>query len=212
MHLTSTIAESQKNIDKNYREKLEQMFYDDQAVRQERQGRQAINNVDSVHYIEFKRMVSQYGFPTENLIGVKCTETNNGIQPSPYDLPLMHFSQRRYKNVDSLLDAALKENSIQPHWYAYFTAHLGKPINYYISPIVVMNGEYYTYHLNDSLLAEVNKHRRKIGLSSIDNQIRKIKYRLNNPQSQFRLFGPIEYFPNLPKLIQDSILVSINID
>ena len=72
------------------------MHNEDQIARYDRNNRQLINQIDSINYLKFKELIQEYGFPSEEIVGIECTENKKGIAPPPYHILLMHFAEHRY--------------------------------------------------------------------------------------------------------------------
>lgn len=211
--LMQTVDSSGINLNLEYRRVLEEMFSIDQTVRFDRKNREEIRRIDSLNYEKFKELISLYGFPTEEAIGIGCSENRKGIQFMPYSLPLRHFSQRRYAGLDSILINALNQNQIQPYYFFDSMGALGnKDWKVYIDPVVKMNEVYYTYNLDKKEVRDMDEKRRKMGYIPIEEQIKKIMFRLNDNKEGFSLTAPIEIFPNMPELLERGILIPIEIE
>ena len=205
-----SMANKNRFINNKYRRELELMFDDDQCERSiKSHDRSHIAIVDSINFIKFKNLVTNNGFPSESSIGIESTINNTGIKPSPFRILLLHFSQRQFMGIDSLLSELLKNNIIKPEEYVTYKPFLNsKEFDYYSFPIISMNDTLFTYKLDDSRVAKVNKLRKNIGLYSIGNQIQKMQYNIDTPERKFRIspFFSVQILPNFPQSVKDSLL------
>ena len=204
------MKESNQNINWNYRNELEKMLSDDQNVRPINKSNSAIAKiVDSVNFVKFKILVEKYGYPSESMIGIKCSENLKGIAPQPQNILLRHFFQRHYFELDTLLFKALKTLQITPEEYATYTYFKNAPnTRCDISPISKIDDKYYVYKTSDSLSLALEKNRKSICLYSRKDHIEKMKFNQTKNSKEFRIspFTAINSFSGFPSEIKDSLI------
>lgn len=201
-----------------YRGIIEQMLNDDQDIRMDKSYTlEKLKNLDSIRYVDFRELIDKYGFPSAEKIGIKCSSSNRDIHPNPADILMNHFTRWQFPGIDTILVNALASGDLHPNEYAQFASQcLALSIYYYNDPIAIMGNEFYVVNLNDSIKAEVDISRQKIGLPSFDQQIEKIRYnwinRKNGSEFKFRINGYATVIPHSPEMLQDSTLVKIDFD
>ena len=199
---TSKIAKTKSNIKINLllAQKIDSLFIEDQKVRATKgNDRGLVRKIDSSNYVFFVGIVKEYGFPNENSLGVECSLNKKGINLMKIRTLLKHFSLNREKGVDDILNNALRDGELKPEVYAELISFINE--NYYnYCPIGTLGND--KYILCDSIQTKeiVNVNRKKIGLYSIDEQVMKIKYKIENPDSLFRLTETLgvlklDYYP-----------------
>lgn len=208
--LIAVVKTSSLNINQKYKASLGGLFNKDQVVRQNRDNQQKILETDSINYYEFAKLVESHGFPSEDKIGIECTENLLGIQPQYQKILLLHFAQNRFSGIDTLIFKALQQNQISPYEYAALKQFLNSSVKYYPVPIVVINETFYTVRLDDSTKVTANKNRLEVGLSTLDEQILKVKYYWKNRANGFRMYTPIDQFFGMPLSSVDSLFVKID--
>ena len=191
-----------KSTNKAYRYALEEMFNADQEIRQSGGTRALRNKVDSLNFVRFQELVIAYGYPTDQKIGIDCSTNNKGISPPLHHILMTHFSQHRYEEVLKILKKALSEGEINPYHFSDYR-YLYDIHDSYPNPIVRIGSQYYRYKLSEAQRNKANQLRRSIGMSSIEEQINKIEYSLENDRG-FRFFTPINNFPD--SLFPDSLM------
>lgn len=151
---------------------------------------------DSLHYIEFKNMVHNYGFPSADLIGLHCFESFKGFYPPQYDVLLWHFSSNNNGQIiniglDELLSDALNDGNISNLEYARYIDNITGGVSYRIEPFYRIGDIFYILKMNKVALKEVNKKRIEIGLLSYEEQNRLMENSMKTGGKYFNDFFPI---------------------
>ncbi|MEL7124100.1 MAG: hypothetical protein AAFO07_31985, partial [Bacteroidota bacterium] len=208
--LNEVLEQSKKNINFDYQSEINQLYNLDQEVRYNGSSFEEIAKTDSVHYIQFFKLIKKYGFPSVDKIGLNCSDDMKGFHSIPTSTLLTHFSQRKYLKIDSIMESALRDNDIHPDQFAKYTGLMGHPFRLFINPIVRIKDKYYLIKMKDSFKEVVNENRVQLGMMPLDNQIEAIKKLIqkkeNNEAFKFRL-GPefnINQFSSLPKSVLES--------
>lgn len=143
---------------------------------------------DAATYAVFKASIARYGFPSEEVMGVACEIEKNKVTSRILLKVLNQFSQGRQLGLDSILFDAVSRGKLKPEHYAdYINFYGAKNKAIPNTPIIKVNKEKYIIFGNDSLLTDANQLRAKIGLSTVEEQIQKIRFREKFPQSPYIL-------------------------
>lgn len=207
MNVEKILKNEESKTNQALTKKIDSIYLIDQSIRlQKGSSEAAIQRVDSVNFIFFKKFVNEEGFPSESLIGIECSNNKKGFMKAKIHTLLKHFCQRKQKDMYKILENALHKGEMNPEEYAYYYSFLGNDI-YAIEPLVVLDGEKYIIINNDSLLLKVNGLREKIGLFSVEDHINKILYKLNNPSEKVRMLGfpGIANFSSLPSNVKEDM-------
>jgi len=196
----------------DFRLELESMTNDDQVARYDRSDSQNINKVDSINFFKFKMLIERYGFPSEESLGIECTDNTRGFHPPPYNILLLHFAQHRYEGVKQILDDALEKNKISPYRYIDLMQYLGLPVKYNSAPVVKMGQDYFTYKKSDLDISKINSNRERVGAGSLENHLEKIKFRIKNGRNEFRMNTGIDFVPQQTKSVIDSFFVKLDLE
>jgi len=190
------------NVNYEYKNTLERMLSDDQAI-----GRENLDSTLRVihfNYEELKPLIKKYGYPAESLIGITCTPNRKGFYMPPQDLLLFHFMQRGFVGVDTILNEALSKNEINPYTYAQIMSADSKQTEYCIEPIIEMDDTLYIPKECNLKRKIIDKKRNEIGLPTIEQEIRIITYKLKFPNNNFRLPGTKATFFDFPQSVKKS--------
>ena len=143
---------------------------------------------DAANYAVFKKYIARYGFPSEDIIGTDCEIEKNEVTSRVLLHLLNHFSQGTQVGLDSILLDAVSTGKLKPEYYADYINFYGiETASVPNTPVAVVNNEKYILIANDSLLASANQLRAKVGLSSVQEQLLKIRFREKFPQSPYML-------------------------
>lgn len=143
---------------------------------------------DAATYAVFKKYIARYGFPSEDIIGTDCEIEKNRVTSRVLLKILNHFTQGMQVGLDSILIDALSTGKLKPEYYADYINFYGiKAAFVPNTPVAVVNNQKYILIANDSLLADANQLRAKVGLSSVQEQLLKIRFREKFPQSPYML-------------------------
>lgn len=200
-------------VNLEYRRTLFQMLNEDQDVRMDRVP-DKVSKADSLNFVKFKRLVNTFGYPSEELIGIECSDNLQGIKSQPQDLMLLHFSLRQYAGLDGILCQALSDNQISPYEYASFMSNLNSDTLYFTSPVAEIKDEYYTFRFSsDSSKARINSYRAEIGLPPVEDQVKIILATIKNGKNGFRFFAPIDRLPDdIPQRVIDKYYSKIQLE
>lgn len=186
------------NRNEKFRFELEDLHNSDQDVRYSNASRKEIRRVDSLNYLKFLDLVDIYGYPNEINIGIECSSNNKGIAPQPLGLLLLHFAQQKFTGIEKTLANMLKHDAIDPYQYGYYMGFEKRDISFYAVPIVRIENKYYTYRHTKPRRKEINRKRQSYGMASIEDQIKKIRFRLaNTTEVNFRFYDPIDQYNGL---------------
>ncbi len=205
------LAKARESEENKYRITLEQMLNKDQNVRFGIRDRDLINEVDSLNFIQFKDLINKFGFPSEEKIGIECSDSKKGIAPLPSKILMLHFAQQRFDGIKTILSDALANDNISPYHFMDYIRFTGKSPKYYPVPIIKIGEDYYKYRLTEETINEVNINRKKIGASSLEDHIKKIKHILINGSDGYRFFRPVDQFPLQPEDVIKSGFVKLEL-
>lgn len=207
--LLKKVVEVAPVFNEQYKQQLEKMANEDQIARYDRSDLENINRVDSLNFLEFKMLVKENGFPDERMLGLECTDNNQGFNPPSYRILLLHFAQHRYKGVKEILDNALADKKMSPQMYMDYVQYLGLGIRYQPAPVVKIDGNYYTYKMTDAEIKEINENRAVIKAPSLEAQIEKIKFKVKNGLMRYRIYTAIDQFSGLEQSVIDTVFVKL---
>ena len=143
---------------------------------------------DAANYAVFKKYIVRYGFPSEDIIGTDCEIEKNQVTSRVLLQLLKHFTQGIQVGLDSILIDAVSTGKLKPEYYADYINFYGiKTAFVPNTPVAVVNNEKYILIANDSHLADANQLRANVGLSSVQEQLLKIRFREKFPQSPYML-------------------------
>ncbi len=125
------------------------------------------DKTDSLNFIEFKKIIKEFGFPSMKKLAL-------GIRLPPYHILILHFSLSKYDGIIDLLYSAFKNFDISNLEYAYYIDKIKGGLEYRREPVVKIGNNYYYYLLNKVQLKEVNNHRKKVGLLSYEDNVKLI--------------------------------------
>lgn len=186
------------NRNEKFRFELEDLHISDQEIRYNNASRKEIRRVDSLNYLKFLALVDTYGYPNVINIGIECSSNNKGIAPQPLSELLVHFAQHQFADIDSTLRLMLNNHAINPYQYGYHMGNKKRDIPFYATPIVRIEGKYYTYRHTKPRRKEINRKRQSYGMASIEDQIKKIRFRLANTSGvNFRFYTSIDQYNGL---------------
>lgn len=209
------IVDSKGKINIDYRIELERMLSNDQNIRPLRMDNsEAVKQVDSLNFMKFKKLVIQYGYPSERLIGIKCSENRKGIAPQPQRILLRHFYQNKYFSLDTFLLQSMKNLLIKPEEYATYSYFINAPnTRCDVDPITLIDKKYYVFTLTDSIKNAIDNNRNSICLFSREEHIEKIKFKETNNSKGFRIpqYSSINSLSNLPKDIKESLMKDLHV-
>lgn len=159
-----------------------------------------IAKIDVENVLRFQQIVNEYGFPSEEMIGAFGTP-----QQGPYNIILHHHAQnisnKAYAHpvapsLASAIVLAAKEGKCSPAHAGFLLSMQNDPsLRYYAWGIhqVSVGGEVYPYYLLERYppkqLNAINELRAGIGLESMDDYRMKCQFRLDYPNTPFRLSG-----------------------
>ena len=164
--------------------------------------------------MKFKKLVIQYGYPSERLIGIKCSENRKGIAPQPQRILLRHFYQSKYFSLDTFLLQSMKNLLIKPEEYATYSNFIhASNTRCDIEPITLIDKKYYAFTLTDSIKNAIDNNRNSICLFSREEHIEKIKFKETNNSKGFRIpqYSSINSLSNLPKDIKESLMKDLHV-
>lgn len=187
------------DIDQTYRIKLQEMMDLDQTV--SRRDRDATRRVFQQNYDTFKKMMKTRGYPTESSIGLSCTPNRNGFFQPPQDIMLLHFAQARFPGLDTLLSAALQTNSINAFTYATVLEQNPAYCQYCTEPLISINDTFYMPKFCVAQAGRINRARKCVGLPTIEQEIKTIRYKMKHPDSEFRLNGVMVIISEVPQTV-----------
>jgi hypothetical protein len=146
-----------------------------------------VNRVDAANFAIFTKTVAQYGFPSEDVIGVECELDHKQITSRKLLKLLQHFSQGQQTGVDAMLLDAVLAGKLKPEFYADLSVYLGEKNAVPNTPVSIINNQKYITMTNDSIIDQMDQQRKSLGLSSTEEQIIKIRFREKFPQSRYML-------------------------
>jgi len=130
------------------------------------------DKTDSLNFIEFKKMINEFGFPSMKKLVL-------GRRLPPYHILLLHFSLRKYDGIIELLNTAFNNFEISNLEYAYYIDQIKGGLEYRMDAVVKIDNSYYYHHFfNKEKLKAVNYHRKKTGLISYKDNVRLITDKL----------------------------------
>lgn len=160
--------------------------------------KQLKKNMDSLS-LELKKLITISGFLTEEKLGVALkNDTILAFQP-PYFIIIIHnFEKNTFLDPElinspdiftSLLLKAVKEGKLKPEVFAE-TSDWGTGINanYGTSSFfnIYKNNMYKSKHFSSKKeITKIESARKEIGLGNMNDYAKKIKYRIEMPNSQF---------------------------
>jgi hypothetical protein len=167
-----------------------------------------VNRVDAANFAIFTKTVAQYGFPSEDVIGVECELDHKQITSRKLLKLLQHFSQGQQTGVDAMLLDAVLAGKLKPEFYADLSAYLGEKNAVPNTPVAIINNQKYITMTNDSIIDQMDQQRKSLGLSSTEEQIIKIRFREKFPQSRYMLplSSGIENLNGLPPEITNPMV------
>ncbi len=207
----ASLAQSELPVNLEYRNTLWDMLNEEQAARLEGRPRPEIRAIDSLNLLKFRRLIGQFGFPSEDVIGIECTDNVRGIRRPAYALMLLHFAQAEFEGVDSLLLEALERKKISPYSYASVEIHFSQKQRYMPAPVIRVGDDFYIERVSEARLKAINENRRTIGMPSVEEHIEKIKYAYRNPNHGYRLFTSVDAIFDVPQEVIDAHFVKIDI-
>ncbi len=157
-----------------------------------------IAKIDVENVVRFQQLVSLYGFPSEELIGAFSSEQN-----APYNIILHHQAQilsnskyayPRAGSLASIIEQAARDGKCSPSHAGYLLSlQNDKSLNYYAMGInqISIGRKIQPYFLLDKISedqrASIDQKRASIGLESLDDFRMKCQFRLDNPNTAFKL-------------------------
>ncbi|MFN0216710.1 MAG: hypothetical protein ACKVT2_20830 [Saprospiraceae bacterium] len=157
-----------------------------------------IAKIDLENVNRFRQLVKEFGFPSEDMIGAFVSEQN-----APYNIVLLHHAQNlsntNYNypiasSLASIIELAAKEGKCSANHAGFLlTMQNDKSLNYGAMGInqLSVNGQLRPYFLldkfSDDQLDGINQKRASIGLESLDDFRMKCQYRLDHPNTLFKL-------------------------
>lgn len=195
-------ARSLKSINGELLKELSAMFERDQFFRAKAGSYtvygDTIAKIDVENVTRFEQLVAMYGFPSETLIGAFLSEQN-----APYNIILLHLAQNlsksaykfpRAASLAPIIEQAAREGKCSPSHAGYLLSTQNDPLlNYNAMGLnqTSVKGVRRPYLLLDKISeeqrAEIDQKRKSIGLESLDEFRMKCQFRLDNPQTPFKL-------------------------
>lgn len=184
-------------INFEYQEKLEALVKRDQDIRNYsikknpnnhyEHNKDTIMYIDSLNLAEFKELVKEYGFPTEDKIG-----------NTYYTLILLHNLQWKRNNLNDFLYQETQKGNFHPYRYAklydywvhnYNEEGLGKGEHYMIEVAFMINDQFFIEYTPQK--QEINEFRKNIYIESLDDYYTQINFTRNNHLFKFVAKGAI---------------------
>lgn len=167
---------------------------------------------DSICFERFKVLYQQYGFPSEEKVGVLCSSNQKGFISTIYRTFFWHLAKRNYEGLDTMLSSARSGHEIHLATFAQLYDQI-HPGTLYNVPVVILDGKLHQCKLSLSEEATINANRLKIGMPTIREQIKLIKYVLKHGTRGFRLpFATTESYLGLPPDYIEKNFIELNID
>ena len=149
--------------------------------------RGSIQDEDLKIISELKELISDFGFPTENTIGISIVN-DTIIVPSPVHIIIRH----QYQNGDysltpylrKMVEEGMLSNREFASWHSIELGNQGR-IAYGRTPFTIINNELYLRKESVGFIEQINLNRQDIYLSSFDIFSKKIKYK-RTPGDFFR--------------------------
>lgn len=214
--LQTFAAREAENVSRvEYREKIEKIYQLDQQARWDRLGADSIARTDSLNFIRFAELVKSYGFPSEDRIGLICTENEAVVSVKELRVLLRHFAQRKNQDLVTILTPAFSKLEIDSYQYATVLELLDqKTYNYNVQPVINIGESFYIENFNDSMRTLINKRRAALYLSTREDKIEKTKAYLKGELKGYSM--DISYMgldkDFLPQSYIDKALTKINIE
>jgi hypothetical protein len=131
-----------------------------------------IREIDERNIDRLSKLIRNYGFPAEQLIGVRS------FQYQPYFVVLFHEYRRdqsRTPDLNTRLKTAVKKGELSPHMYAYL-ADQNKQTSAYGSDLLNPELGLVSKHFLAADMDSYNKQRKLIGLGTIREEKRKLAF------------------------------------
>ncbi len=196
---------AKQNVNQDYLNKLKELEKLDQKIRKRKYGypmSDTIRKVDSINMLKLVSLIDKFGYPSENVIGIKIPKIITWVKPhnialrhyfQPQNIVLRHYFQsiaNGIVNEDVLgnrLSSALKNGDICPVQYSIWEDFRYKAVNkrhkYGIYAVVLENGQFRKNELNN--IDEINKYRIEIGIGTYDEYVSKIIFQENQNEFYF---------------------------
>lgn len=211
MQVLQNTAKRHKPTVPGYRERLNRLLDEDQNIRAGDPVQHLVRELDSLNYLEFRALVNRYGFPNAERMGLACSSSGRGIAPPPWDILLHHFAKNRFEGMAELLESALDSNYLHPVAYMNYARYLTN-IKYVPDPLIRMGDSFYVDRFSEEEKKKINDNRAAIGAASLEEHIAKIKYRIQNRDSVFRLQTLIYQYPKLPEAEIEADYIELQIE
>ncbi|MEZ5040977.1 MAG: hypothetical protein R2828_13860 [Saprospiraceae bacterium] len=213
--LTAIAGKEAENVSRTrYREEIEAMYQMDQQVRWDGMSADSIARTDSLNFIRFIALVNHYGFPSDDRIGLICTENNTGVSSKELRTLIRHFAQRKNQNLIALLMPAYKTLKYDHYQCASMFETLdSKANNYRTQPVINLGESFYIENFNDSMKTVINERRAELHLPTMEEQIEKTKAYLMGELKGYFLDVSYMVFDTtvFPKSYVDQAFVKLNI-
>ncbi|MBT29769.1 MAG: hypothetical protein CMO01_08930 [Thalassobius sp.] len=207
------------NVNMPLRKELELLTAYDQHFRIQPNGyviyKDTINAIDISNIDRVKFIIEKYGFPGEDLIGVK-----DPLSAPPFHSILYHHCQKAadgfgkgMADFPGDLSDAVKYGKLDPHRFASYVDIQGQPVYgntafYRIG----REGELRYLNMSDNVLKKINKRRASIGLEPLGEYRKKILFSIKDDRFIFNFNDSIIVLEGLDSrdidnLIENSSLV-----
>mgnify|MGYP000580850182 CR=1 FL=1 len=155
-----------------------------------------IYKIDSILMERFKTIVQEYGYPSEDIIGIEYPEENR----IPYSIVMHHYFQRRSNkewkyltDMSPMIISAIKKGALKPQKGSYWIAlqngdfHLGSlTLTKFQSDDQLLDG-LYVEKISIDKLKEINQNRLSIGVPLLQDFYRKAIFLQNNKETAYLL-------------------------
>ncbi|MEM1135983.1 MAG: hypothetical protein AAGI07_09095 [Bacteroidota bacterium] len=180
------------NVNMPLRKELELMSANDQHFRIQPNGyivyKDTIQAIDKANIKKLKRIIEKYGFPGEDLIGVK-----DPLSAPPYHSILYHHCQKAASNKSlgladfpGDLSDAVKYGKLSPNRFAAYADIQGKPIYGNTAFYRIGSDRELRYlNLSSNMLKKINKRRTTIGLAPLGEYRKKVLFSLKDDKFIF---------------------------
>lgn len=190
-----------QNINKKLFSQLKNLDESDQAIRKRRFGypmSDTIRKVDSINMIKLIRIFDEFGYPDENVLGVK----NPKYYYSPQMIVLRHFyqgqsiEQAKENILGDFIFKELERGKICPliysNWEDKRFSRIHKKNKYGTVAVVYSNKKYYKNELSN--IPELDKNREKIGIGTYNDYVLKTIFQENQDEFYFGIYEGIHRF------------------
>ncbi len=174
----------QKKVNWELRARLDKMFTRDQFLRKQDPAykifKDSIHILDKKNLAEMKTIIKKYGFPNEDLIGIKYEmDTIIMLANLPYDIVLRHFYQNKWYDLTPILLAEVEKGRMHPRNYAaHQTIQLGyeKKKGYGNEPFIEFDDMIVQEDFAPDAMQTIQTNREKLNLCSYAHFVKKMAY------------------------------------